>query len=221
MTKRKPVASARLVACFCLCGVFAVAGCSRARWVEVSGKATVDGKPLTNAAVFFAPDKDNPLRAIPGGTLDGNGVYHLTTGDKKGAPVGWYKVFMDYGHKKGARVPSPVHPKYLDAAQTPLSVGIAERRGFPPTGHRSRGSDQATALRGPRRSARGWAGAGGPWCRSLCPACARVSWGSPWARPWRRVLPGACRHGGPRRVHSGAARSRLAGRGPVAEGIGS
>src|SRR5438876_9112696 len=62
---------------------------------------------------------------------------------------------------------------------------------------------------------------GGPWCRSLGPACARVSWGLPWARPWRRVLPGACRRGWLRRVGGGGARSRLVGRRGVVEGLGS
>ncbi len=117
-------AAARLILCFCLCGLLAVTGCSQANWVDVSGKATVDGKPLTKAAVFFAPDKDNPLKAIPGGVVDEDGVYHLTTGDKSGAPLGWYKVFIDYEHKKGERVPSPVHPKYLAAGQTPLAVQV-------------------------------------------------------------------------------------------------
>src|SRR5262245_13836537 len=35
------------------------------------------------------------------------------------------------------------------------------------------------------------------------------------------VRPGACRHGGPRRVDGGGARSWLARRGPVTNGIGS
>jgi hypothetical protein len=121
-----PVARARLITGCCLCGLFALAGCSQVKWVEVSGKATVDGKPLTKAAVFFAPDKDNTLQMIPFGKLDENGVYHLTTGDRKGAPVGWYKVFVDYEHKKGDQAPSPVHPKYLDASKTTLSVEVVE-----------------------------------------------------------------------------------------------
>jgi hypothetical protein len=104
--------------------LFAVAGCSRAQWVEVSGQAAVDGKPLTKATVFFTPDKDNPLQALPVGDLDENGTYHLVTGDRKGAPVGRYKVFVDYEHKKGENVPSPVHARYLDAAQTPLTVEV-------------------------------------------------------------------------------------------------
>src|SRR5262249_4316655 len=60
-----------------------------------------------------------------------------------------------------------------------------------------------------------------PAARGAGRACVRASWAGRWAGPWRRGRPGACRHGGPRRADGGAARSRLAGRGPVAEGIGS
>src|SRR5262249_10233223 len=42
-----------------------------------------------------------------------------------------------------------------------------------------------------------------------------------WAGPWRREPPGDCRRGLPRRVDAVIARSRLAGRGLVAEEIGS
>jgi hypothetical protein len=114
----------RLVLLLCL-GACAAAGCGQ-RYVEVSGKATVDGKPLTKAAVFFAPDKDNPLKMTPGGVLDEHGVFRISTGDRQGCPPGWYKVFLDYERKKGTVVPSPVHEKYLSAATTPLSVQVVE-----------------------------------------------------------------------------------------------
>src|SRR4051794_5183418 len=86
---------------------------------------------------------------------------------------------------------------------------------------RSRDKRWAKAPRGPRRSARGPAAGGGPWCRSLGPACGRVSWGSLWARPWQTVRLGACPPGGPFQVGRAGARSRLAGPRPVAEGFGS
>src|SRR5262245_11439897 len=95
-------------------------------------------------------------------------------------------------------------------AGRPLETAV--RRGTRRVGGRGGGSDRATAPRGPRRSVRGWAAGDGPWCRSPCPACDRASWAVPPAGPWRRVRPGACRRGSPRRVGGGGGRSRLAGR---------
>jgi hypothetical protein len=92
--------------------------------VEVSGKATVNGKPLTKAGVFFAPDKDNPVKEIPRGWLDQNGVYQLQTGDRKGCPPGWYKVIVMVEQIKGEIRPSPVNKKYLDPAKSPLSIEV-------------------------------------------------------------------------------------------------
>lgn len=117
----------RLVKCLCLCGLLAVAGCGTRR-VEVSGKATVAGKPLTRAIIFFAPDKDNRLRTIPRGTVDDNGVYHLSTDGKPGAPLGWYKVYVGFEGAKASRgksaAPVPINRKYLKAETSPLSVEV-------------------------------------------------------------------------------------------------
>ena len=133
LTRTKPgLRRARLVMFFCLGGLFAVAGCGERR-VAVSGKATVDGKPLTTSAatILFAPDKDNPLQKIPSAVLDANGMYHVSTGDKEGVPLGWYKVYVAFDVKKSKGVPVPFHPKYLDAATSPLSVQVVAN---PPPG---------------------------------------------------------------------------------------
>jgi hypothetical protein len=92
--------------------------------VDVSGKATVEGKPLTQVGIFFAPDKDNAVKEIPRGWADENGAYHLQTGDKKGCPPGWYKVFVIVERKRGTISPNPVNEKYLDPAKSPLSVEV-------------------------------------------------------------------------------------------------
>jgi hypothetical protein len=47
---------ARLITLFCLAGLFAAAGCGP-RLVDVRGQVTVNGKPLTDAVIFFAPNK--------------------------------------------------------------------------------------------------------------------------------------------------------------------
>jgi hypothetical protein len=110
-------------------GLVAVAGCGR-KHVEVTGTATADGKALTNATIFFAPDKDNPLKTIPKGTVDENGTYHLTTEGRAGAALGWYKVYVGFEGPKGkegkALPPIPVNPKYLSAAASSLSLEIVE-----------------------------------------------------------------------------------------------
>jgi hypothetical protein len=114
---------------FCLGGLFAVAGCGQ-KVVEVSGKATVDGKPLTKGVIFFAPDKDNSLQTIPSGAVDDNGTYHLSTGGKAGAPLGWYKVYVGFEgvKRKGETNAAPlsINPKYLSAARSPLSIEVVD-----------------------------------------------------------------------------------------------
>jgi hypothetical protein len=96
--------------------------------VEVSGKATVDGKPLTSKActLMFAPDKDNPLKKIAAAELDANGVYRLTTGAREGVPLGWYKVYVAYDARQSRGAPPPINPKYFDAASTPHSIEVVE-----------------------------------------------------------------------------------------------
>src|SRR5262245_45513618 len=93
--KRKRHA-APLAVFVCLVGLLALAGCAREKIVEVTGKATVDGKPLVSNAstVMFAPDKDNSVKTIPSASLDENGVYRADTADKGGVPTGWYKVYI-------------------------------------------------------------------------------------------------------------------------------
>jgi hypothetical protein len=94
--------------------------------VGVSGKATVDGKPLTSKActLMFAPDKDNPLKKIAAAELDASGTYRLTTGDREGVPPGWYKVYVAYDSRQSRGAPPPIHPKYFDPATSPLSIEV-------------------------------------------------------------------------------------------------
>jgi hypothetical protein len=100
-----------------------IAGCGTP-FAEVSGKATVEGKPLTKAGVFFSPDKDNRVTEVPRGWLDADGKFHIQTADKKGCPPGWYKVYLTIERKRGEIVQSPVNAKYLDPAKTDISVEV-------------------------------------------------------------------------------------------------
>jgi hypothetical protein len=118
--------SGRFVTLFCLGVLFAVAGCSTQRHVDVKGKATVDGKPLTKGVIVFAPDKDNALKTISKGEVDENGNYHLATAQKEGIPLGSYKVYVVFNVKNMNGAPIPVHAKYMDTEHTPLSVEVVE-----------------------------------------------------------------------------------------------
>src|SRR5207244_1051291 len=93
---------------------------------EVTGKVTVDGKPLISNAttILFAPDKDNPIKRIPCGVLDESGVYHATTGDKEGIPLGRYKAYVAFDARQSKGKPPPFHARYLDAATSPLAIEV-------------------------------------------------------------------------------------------------
>src|SRR5437879_1470198 len=100
-------------------------GCGEKR-APVSGKATVDGKPLNSKliTILFAPDKDNPLQKVPYAALDENGNYTMTTGDSAGVPLGHYKVYVHWDSKNSKGQPCPVHARFLDSAKTTLSVEV-------------------------------------------------------------------------------------------------
>lgn len=73
-------------------------GCGSGKFVPVSGKVTLNGKPLANATVAFQPvGGANPLETGPGsaGRTNENGEYTLTTGKgAKGAVVGKHQVLI-------------------------------------------------------------------------------------------------------------------------------
>src|SRR5262245_38752936 len=69
--------------------VFAIAllaGCGEGgpRLGQVTGKVTLDGKPLPNVSVTFMPKEGGTAS----GVTDANGNYELTHNNGKGAPLG-------------------------------------------------------------------------------------------------------------------------------------
>jgi hypothetical protein len=98
--------------------------------VPVSGKVTVDGKPLKRGVLTFNPDpaKGNTARIACRGRIQGEGRYELFTDDgshnTKGAPIGWYKVTI--GTTQADDSPLPVNDKYTDFTQTDLEVEVVE-----------------------------------------------------------------------------------------------
>ena len=105
--------------------MLACAGCGERR-AEVTGKVTVDGKPLGGKliTILFAPDKDNPIRKIPAAAVDPNGTFTMRTGATGGVPLGWYKVHVHWDSKNAQGQPCPVHPRFLEAGLTTLSVEV-------------------------------------------------------------------------------------------------
>jgi hypothetical protein len=113
------------------CAVLALAGCGGLKLVPVSGKVTLDGKPLKGGGVSFVPDasKGNNAKGFScTGRINGQGRYELGTSavkgsdSGKGAPLGWYKVTLVTTLPGSPEI--TVNPKYLDAATTPLAVEV-------------------------------------------------------------------------------------------------
>ncbi len=75
----------------------------------VSGRITLDKKPLVNALVSFQPESDS-MNPGPGsqGRTDANGAFtlHLLTKDQKGAILGKHKVSITAYEGDDAAVPS-------------------------------------------------------------------------------------------------------------------
>jgi len=122
--------------------------------LPVSGKVTVDNKPLPSGMVTFSPDesKGNKGKFAASGKVS-NGEYALESTSaaglkKTGAPPGWYKVMVAAGMPPGMDVSAPpkggtapktntgesmpVAARFSNAAKTPLSVEVKEGA---PAGH--------------------------------------------------------------------------------------
>ena len=125
--------------------LLAVAGCGGIGSLDsVSGKVTLDGKPLAGVMVNYAPDaqKGNKTPFGVSGFTDGEGVYRLQTSTRtgrtySGAPPGWYKVTVspglsnpeavattERGKGKSAGTGSAVPPRYGRPDQTPFQFEV-------------------------------------------------------------------------------------------------
>jgi hypothetical protein len=80
------------------CVLVAVAGCGTSKFVPVSGKVTLDGKPLAGATVSFEPVTEPGTTPLPPGSLgktDQNGNFTLqATSGENGALVGKHRVVI-------------------------------------------------------------------------------------------------------------------------------
>ena len=116
-------------------GLLLLAGCGgEERVVPVRGRATVRSQALTVGRIAFFPDaaRGNTSKSEPRGKIEPDGEYVLMTGEREGAPPGWYKVlvFSSEQMRDSLRGGAPTDPKWLihrkftDAKTTPLSVEV-------------------------------------------------------------------------------------------------
>ncbi|HJT79355.1 MAG TPA: hypothetical protein VJ739_19320 [Gemmataceae bacterium] len=110
----------------------------------MSGKVTVDGRPLEQGTVTFIPNKarGNWSRSRPSASIK-NGAYEVWTRGKVGAPPGWYRVVVDgfvasqrhglrsyvltpgdSGEAKGSWVPSPDPASHFSNYDQPLAIEV-------------------------------------------------------------------------------------------------
>lgn len=126
----------RLVHLAVFVGLALVLGCGKDNPMSsVSGKVTVDGKPLSGGSVSFIPDvppgeegiKEASKAATSGlsaGSIGSDGTYKIYTAGKEGAPLGKYKVTVSprMAPPPDATEAPPLEfdKKYSDAQKTPL-----------------------------------------------------------------------------------------------------
>jgi len=115
--------------------IFALGGCAAGGGeglAPVSGKVTVDGKPLTTGSVSFRPDasKGNTSQHHPNGTIDAEGNYELFVPPaRKGAPPGWYTVVVTALDDPwpGKPLKSFIDMKYSEEKTSPLKIEVVAK----------------------------------------------------------------------------------------------
>lgn len=106
----------------------AATGCSSG--ISVSGKVTVDDKPLTTGGVTFVPDKEkgNTSTEEAHGQITEAGTYEMYTNNQKGVTPGFYKVLVVAQDKpdisKPTEVKSLIDSMYNKVETTPLKIEV-------------------------------------------------------------------------------------------------
>jgi hypothetical protein len=110
---------------------FLLTGCGPTL-VPVSGKVTLDNKPLTTGTVTLKPDKEkgNAAKVEPIGKIADDGTYTIETNGQPGAPLGAYKVVIfAQGPPKDPKNPyselTPlINKKYNQEATTDQNITV-------------------------------------------------------------------------------------------------
>jgi hypothetical protein len=100
--------------------------------VNVEGKVTLDGQPLTTGQVAYHPagSKGENDSVVGHGSIDAQGNYKLFTAGRAGVPAGAYSVVVTAGAPSKPNDPysvpvSLVDKKYTRPETTPLTVEVA------------------------------------------------------------------------------------------------
>jgi hypothetical protein len=117
-----------------LCVIGLVLGCGQApiKFVPVRGKVLVEGQSVNSGTVSFRPDADRGNQSMeqPAGMPQADGSFELATPNRKGAPLGWYRVlimadnFLAVDHPEGFK--PLVNDRYLYFNQTDILVEVKE-----------------------------------------------------------------------------------------------
>jgi len=87
----------------------------------VTGKVTLDGKPIKTGLISFVPDPARGTDGTPGiGNIDENGTYRITTLEADGAQVGFHKV---RAYVLAGGVPA-IPERYLDPETSGLTFEV-------------------------------------------------------------------------------------------------
>ncbi len=106
--------------------VVALCGCGGVGTLyPVSGKVTVDGKPLSDGQLTFVAegDKGDKTTAAPFGKIK-DGTYSLSTKGKPGAPAGKYHVMVMTQYPGGPEKPVALPVRYSQPEKSGLSVEV-------------------------------------------------------------------------------------------------
>jgi hypothetical protein len=116
-----------LVWSVCVGQALTSAGCGKdaPRLVPVAGTVTVAEQPIPAGSIQFRADvtRGNNSMEVPVGVIQPDGRFELSTGGKKGAPAGWWKVVVHADNFQMIEPPpSPVWPLFPEGWQPPKTL---------------------------------------------------------------------------------------------------
>ncbi len=104
------------IQCCSLCLMLIAAllsGCNQSkgeRLLPVNGSVLIDGQPPQSKTGYIMlkadVSKGNNTSLVPAGVIDVDGHYELFTGQRRGAPPGWYKVIVTATTAPPNRIPA-------------------------------------------------------------------------------------------------------------------
>jgi hypothetical protein len=110
--------------------LFLSAGCSdpsTVATVPVSGKVTVDGRPIASGQVSFTAADDKVGAGLCTGSIGADSAYKISSDGKPGAQPGKYKVTVTPSMVPpagGVRPPLPYNASYSNPQLTPLVIEV-------------------------------------------------------------------------------------------------